>query len=80
MGGESYTCRVADVSVNELGSIDLDASTTGISVNELGSIDLDSGLETTESDISDVSVRGLESTKLDTRDSFARCLEDCAAG
>ena len=80
MGGESYTCRSADVLVNELGSMDLDAFTTAISVNELGSIDLDIGLESTECDIADLSVSGLESVKLDTRDSFECCLEDCAAG
>lgn len=80
MGGESYTYRSADVLVNELGSMDLDAFTKAISVNELGSIDLDSGLEATESDIADVSFRGLESAKLETRDSFACCLEDCAVG
>lgn len=80
MGGESYTCRSADVLVNELGSMDLDAFTTATSVNELGSIDLDSGLEATESDIADFSVSGLESVKLDTRDSFECFLEDDAVG
>ena len=80
MGGESYTYRPADVLVNELGSMDLDAFTTAISVNELGSIDLGSGLEATESDIPDVSFRGLESVKLDWRNSFESCLEDCTAG
>ena len=81
MGGESYTCRSADVLVNELGSMDLDALTTAISLNELGSIDLDIGLESTEFGISHASFRGLESVKLETLDSFIECcLEDCAVG
>lgn len=80
MGGESYTRRSADVLINELGSMDLDAFTAAISLNELGSIDLVSGLETTESGISDVSFIRLESVKLETLDSFGRCLEDCAVG
>ena len=80
MGGESYTYRPADVLVNELGSMDLDAFTTAISLNELGSTDLGSGLEATDSEIPDVSFRGLESVKLDTRNSFESCLGDCTAG
>ena len=79
MGGESYTYRSADVLVNELGSMDFDESFTATSVKELGSIDLGGGLEAIGSNISDVWFRRLESVKLDTRDSFDGCLEDCAA-
>ena len=74
MGGESYTYRSADVLVNELGSMDLDAFFTATSVKELGSIDLGSGLEAIGSGISDVWFRGLESVKLDS------CSEGCAVG
>lgn len=92
MGGKSYRCRTADVSVGGLGSIELDkCGTADVSNNSgLGST-VDSVLGSIELNTrgTAVSVNGLSSTadgalgspvELDTCDISACCLEGCVAG